>query len=251
MITELLVHMKFNSKIILFLSMMILLPEFSFSQDCKSKVTIKTNENSALIFINNNFAGRGNVVTALGKGDYLISAKEPSSLWDAKEITDSLKIIDCGETKIVTLNFNKGLFLQTDPQDASVYSKDSLVGFTPLFVPTYSAGLELKKPGYENETLNSNNLSSGKIIKLNYIGLPNSKSFFKSDLFKILLGGIITLGSATAYFKLKADDKFSLYQDTGNGDYLTQTRKYDVISGITMGALEINFGVLLYYFLND
>lgn len=222
-----------------------------YSQDCKVKVIIKTDVDSSLIFINNNFAGKGRIETELGKGNYLVIATEPSVLWDAKKISDSLKISNCDEPKIISLKFNNGFYLQTDPQDAYVYSKDSLLGFTPIYVPEYFSSLELKKPGYENVAMSTNTMSSDKIVKLNYIGLPNGKNFFEKDLFKILLGGIIVLGSATAYYKLKADDKFSQYQATGKGDYLTQTRKYDLISGITMGALEINFGVLLYYFLGD
>ena len=251
MITELLGHMKFYKEIFLFMILIILSTESLFSQDCKAKVTINTNADSSLIFINNNFAGRGKVVTELAEGNYLITAEESSSLWDAKRISDSLNIADCSRPKYITLNFNKGFYLQTDPQDVSVYSKDSLIGFTPIFVPEYFNSLELKKPHYKDKILYSNKISPDEIVKLNYIGIPNGKSFFKKNLFKILMGGIIVLGSATAYFKLKADNRFSQYQDTGNDYYLTQTRKFDLISGITMGALEINLGVLLYYFLND
>jgi hypothetical protein len=38
---------------------------------------------------------------------------------------------------------------------------------------------------------------------------------------------------------------------TGNDDYLRQTRRYDLISGITFGAVQVNFGLLLYYFLKE
>ena len=243
--------MKFNKEIFLLLILTPLFYSSLYSQDCKVKVIIKTDLDSSLIFINNNFAGKGMIETELGIGNYLVTAAEPSVLWDAKKISDTLKIRNCDEQRFIYLKLNNGFYLRTDPQDAYVYSKDSLLGFSPLYIPGYFNSLELKKPGYENVALSTNTMSSDKIVKLNYIGIPNGKNFFEKDLFKILLGGIIVLGSATAYYKLKADDKFSQYQATGNGEYLNQTRKYDLISGITMGALEINFGVLLYYFLGD
>ena len=243
--------MKFNKKIFFVPILALISSNLLYAQDCKVKVTIKTDIDSSSIFINNNFTGKGKVETELSPGNYSITAEEPSSFWDAKEINDFLKIGNCDEAKLISLNFNKRFYLQTNPQDAYVYSKDSLIGHTPLFVPEYLNSLELKKPGYKNVSIYSNNISSNKIVNLNYIGHANGKNFFQKDLFKILIGGIITLGSVTAYFKLKADDKFSQYQATGNGDYLTQTRKYDLISGISLGALEINFGVLLYYILSD
>jgi hypothetical protein len=243
--------MKFNKEIFLLLILAFIFSNLLYAQACRAKVTIKTDLDSSLIFINNNFTGKGNVETELSPGNYLITAEEPSSLWDAKKINDSLTIRNCNEAKSISIKFNKRFYLRTNPQDAYVYSKDSLIGYTPLFVPKYFNSFELKKPGYEDAAILSNNMSANKIVNLNYIGHPNGKNFFQKDLFKILIGGIITLGSVTAYFKLKADDKFSQYQATGNGDYLTQTRKYDLISGISLGALEINFGVLLYYILSD
>jgi len=243
--------MNFYKKIFVFIILSISSSNILYAQDCKAKVTIKTDEDSSLIFINNNFAGKGTIKTELGKGNYSITAMEPSILWDAKKVSDSLNITNCNKPKFLSLKFNTEFYLRTDPQDAYVYSKDSLIGFTPLFVPEYFKSLELKKPGYEDVALSANTMSSDKIVKLNYNGIPNGKNFFEGNLFKILLGGIIVLGSTTAYFKLKADNWFSQYQATGNGSDLSQTRKYDLISGITMGALEINFGVLLYYFLSD
>ena len=75
------------------------------------------------------------------------------------------------------------------------------------------------------------------------------ESFFEKDIFKVLTAGIVVLGGATAYFKIKADNKFEEFEFSGNGKLLDETRKYDLISGITFTALQINFGLLLYYFL--
>ena len=45
--------------------------------------------------------------------------------------------------------------------------------------------------------------------------------------------------------------KFDEYQIVGDPALLDQTDKYDLISGITFTALQINFGLIIYLFLTD
>ena len=92
-------------------------------------------------------------------------------------------------------------------------------------------------------------IKPGQIFPLNFVGFEKEKSFYEKDIFKILTAGIVVLGATTAYFKLEADNKFKEYENSGNNNLLDETRKYDLISGITFAALQINFGLLLYYFL--
>jgi hypothetical protein len=65
------------------------------------------------------------------------------------------------------------------------------------------------------------------------------------------VSSIVVLGGITAYYKIKADKRFDDYQATGDGALLNETRKYDLISGISFAALQVNFGFLIYYFLKD
>ncbi|NWF90970.1 MAG: hypothetical protein HXY50_16105 [Ignavibacteriaceae bacterium] len=135
------------------------------------------------------------------------------------------------------------------PQDAYVFLKDSLIGNTPLFVEPKIGMLTLKKNGYNDLAVLADEIRANELLKMNFIGLESEMSFFEKDIFKILTASIIVLGGTTAYFKLKADDKFEEYEFSGNGKLLDETRKYDLISGLTFTALQINFGLLLYYFL--
>lgn len=242
--------MKSLSKIILIIIGVLFLNSFVNAQDCKAKVTVKTDLDSSLIFVNNKFVGRGKINLELNKGAYKVSAKEPIDVWDARVITDSINIANCDEKKI-EFKFNNLLYLQTDPTDADVCAGDSLIGHSPMFVPSYETNLILKKPNYKELPITVNSKSDNQIFKLNYTGEPNKVSFFKKNMFKLFVGGIVALGAVSAYFKLKADNKFSQYQNTGDNSLLDQTRKYDLISGITFGALQINFGLLIYYFLTD
>jgi hypothetical protein len=143
----------------------------------------------------------------------------------------------------------KEVLLNSSPQDAYVFYKDSLIGNTPLFVQKSFSKLTLRKSGYDDTTILFDNIIPGKTVPMNFNGQEKEKSFFEKDIFKILTAGIVVLGGTTAYFKLKADNKFEEYEFSGNGELLDDTRKYDLISGITFTALQINFGLLLYYFL--
>jgi hypothetical protein len=143
------------------------------------------------------------------------------------------------------------ILLNSNPQDAYVFWNDSLIGNTPLFIKSRFQNLKLVKNGYDDLYLSFNDIIPGKIYSMNFNGENLEKSFIERNIFKILTAGIIVLGGTTAYFKLKADDKYEEYIFSGDPELLNDTRKYDLISGITFVALQITFGLLLYFFLTD
>ncbi len=243
--------MKFYNFIEILLLLVFIFANNLSAQECKAKVTITTDLDSSSIFVNNKFEGKGSVSLELGKGFYHIKAVEPNYIWNAKTLMDSLIIDDCSKEKNVSLNFFSSLYLKTSPENAYVYSADSLIGYTPLFISDKVDSVELKIPDYEMKNVKLNPSLRYQTFKMNYDGVPVKQIFFKTPLFKILMGSLAVLGATTAYFKLKADDKFSQYQATGNQDLLNQTRNLDLLSGISMGALEINFGFIIYYFLSN
>ena len=150
-----------------------------------------------------------------------------------------------------TISTSAEFLLNSSPQDAQVYFNDSLVGKTPLFIKTNFRKLTLRKSGYDDLEISSEEIRTGKIFFLNYQVPEEEKNFFEKDIFKILTAGIVILGATTAYFKLEADKKYDEYQFTGDSELLDDIRKYDRISAITFTALQINFGLLLYFFLTD
>lgn len=91
-----------------------------------------------------------------------------------------------------------------------------------------------------------------KTNTMNVINLqkPNLK-FIDSDLFYIVVGSAIAFGATAAYMKFEADDYYDKYKSTNNKKYKDSTDKYDLYSGIALGAMEINFGYLIYRLLSD
>lgn len=77
------------------------------------------------------------------------------------------------------------------------------------------------------------------------------ESFIDSDLFLVVVSSAVVFGATAAYFKLESDVAYEKYQKTDDKSYLDKTDRYDVYSGIALGALQINFGYLIYKFLTD
>ncbi len=222
-----------------------------YPQDCLAELIIESDIEYVEIFINNISVGIGSTFSIeLKIGDYVVTVNENSDRWDARSFTDTLHITDCNEIKL-NYNFRSEVLLNTKPQNVSVFKKDSLIGFTPLFIPADLEKVYLQKPGYLAKEVLPDEIYSSQKITLDYIGEEKKESFFEGTLFKVLVGSAVLLGASTAYFKLEADKKFDEYIITGDRKILDQTNRFDVISGVTFVAMQINFGFIIYLFLKD
>jgi len=108
---------------------------------------------------------------------------------------------------------------------------------------------EIKKISYSFKPKNPATTFSNTINK--FKNGNNNNSFLNSTLFKALIGTAVIFGGTSAYYKHLADENFDEYSLSGNKSYLDKTHKYDLISGLAFGALQINFGILIYYFLTE
>lgn len=235
----------------IYFTFLILIVADGFSQDCKVHLTIISDIENVNIIIDDSLAGTGKSINVLiSKGKHKIVALENSDRWDAKTFIDSVNIINCNDTTL-QYNFSEEVLLNTEPQDAYVFSRDSLIGYTPLLIPRELTDIRLEKNGYESKKISYSDFGINKPIKLNYTGEYDDGNFFDKTLFKILIGTMVALGATTAYFKLEADDKFAEYKITGDPALLDQTNRLDIISGATFVALQLNFGAIIYFFLVD
>lgn len=102
-----------------------------------------------------------------------------------------------------------------------------------------------------NYGFRSAGLSGNPPINFAKLNSQTRENFFSSDAFKILLGSAAVLGGAAAYFKIQADKKYDEYLQTKNQSTLDDVNRLDLISGISFGLLQINFGYLIYKFLTE
>jgi len=222
-----------------------------YSQECKADVYFISDIENVHIIINDSLYGVGKSFnTQLETGEYIVRILENSDRWDAKSFEDTLIIIECRKIEL-NYKFHSEQLLNTDPQNVYVFMNDSLIGFTPMFIKQSSANILLKKDEYSDKNISFSDLKNNQLIKLDFIGSEPKTNFVSSIWFKFLIGSAIALGATTAYYKLEADEKYTEYQITGDPELLEQTDKYDIISGVTFVALQINFGLIIYFLLTE
>lgn len=221
-----------------------------FSQECTNILRINSDIPEVNIFINDSLiSANGNLKIELQNGDYIVLAEESSDRWNSKSFCDTIHLSDC-ETKTIHYYFKDEVLIETIPTDAYVFVKDSLIGFTPVKVPANLSELKILKPGYLEKKISIED-NSFQTIRLDFNGTIKNEPFVNTTMFKVLTASAIALGSVTAYFKLKADDKFDEYRFTGNRKYLDETNRFDTISGISLALFQINFGYIIYRFLAE
>jgi hypothetical protein len=231
------------------LFIVVILSAASFAQECEAVIIVSSDIENTEYFLNGNKVAEGKKgIINSRTGSYTLTARESGNLWNPLSFSDTINIIDCGEYKFSFI-FSSVLYLKSEPADAYVFRNDSLIGNTPVLITRGDDPVKLIKPGYKEAEFDGNAILN--TVNLEKTRIRDEKNFYERSLFKYLIGGLIVFGGTTAYLKLEADKKFDQYQMTGNDDYLRQTRRYDLISGITFGAVQVNFGLLLYYFLKE
>lgn len=221
----------------------------SIAQDCKSFLEIETNRDSSLIFINDELVGYGKIRKEVSPGRYFITVKENIYRWNEHEINDSVNIKLCDKEYLISHNLFDKLFIDSKPQDASIYIYDSLMARTPNFVNVNEfQTVSLRKNGL-SKSLNSKDLAAYNTIPLEIPFTEKNEIFTESDWFKVLVGTATVFGAASAYFKIKADNRYDEYLQSKDPNKLNEVNRLDLYSGIAFGLLQINFGYLIYKFL--
>jgi len=221
------------------------------AQDCKSKVIINSEADDLLIFVDEVFSGNGKIEIELGTGVHKIRIEEPSLNWDARKLQKEITISECGENYNFSFSFDETILIETKPNDVWVYENHLHLGNTPLLIPKKIDTLKLVKKDYKTLTLKTADIISLNSINLEFTGETKSTSFADSPYFKILIGTAVGLGGLAAYYKIQADQSFEKYEQTKQQQYLDDTNRYDNMSGIAFGVLQVNFGALIYFLLSD
>ena len=114
-------------------------------------------------------------------------------------------------------------------------------------LPTSIVELKLNRSWLRDSLTTQQTYVNASTIK--YLG--QKKNFIDSELFYIVVGSAVIFGAAAAYFKLESDDYYDKYLVTNDNAFKKKTDRYDLYSGIALGVMEINVGILIYKFLTD
>ena len=223
----------------------------SAQEKCTSILYVETNEPDSKIYLNNEVIGEGSVEIKIEKGNYALVVKQSLRGWGSEVFKDSIFAESCDELFKYSYKFGKTILIESEPDDAAVINSDSTLGYTPMRINPNFQKLVLEKHGYTSKQITLKDVKNNYRIPLEFINLKIKKPFTQKPLFKILIGSAIALGATAAYLKLEADDKFDRYLETRQQEYLDETDRLDLYSGLAFGALQINFGALLYFFLFD
>lgn len=242
--------MNFQIKKILLLCLVSTL-SIVHAQEKSTSLIIETNRGDAGLFFDDKFIGTGNQFTLnIENGSHTIYISENIKDWDAEIIMDTIDVEYSNQLKL-DYNFKEKILINTDPQDVSVYEKDSLMGFTPAYIESGFTELQLKKMDYQNINVSFSEVSGKKKPELIYNGEPPKTPFYGSTLFTVLVGTAIALGAATAYYKLEADDLYDEYLITGDQGLLDNIDHYDGQSAGTLIGMELCVGAVIYFFLTE
>jgi hypothetical protein len=187
-----------------------------------------------------------------------VHPEERSWLYTAIRETVTLA---ASEQHTCVINFPVIFHITSEPYGAMIRSGDSVLGQTPLLVPSDSVGniITLMKDGYETAEIplytDQQNIHI-KLVKINGALLDEKAEYLSGEPshsntnIYIATGATVVTGIAAVYFKTKADSYYGEYRLTNDPRLLDKVRTYDTVSGISLAASEIGIFVLSYLLLS-
>lgn len=194
---------------VLILLVMMCIPHFG--QECRGTAVIRIDSPLPVIIIDDSIKSESGREVLLPTGEHSLKIIRNPEEWDSPVIFDTLRIDEC---------------------DSVYYFSYQLRDMREL----------------KNDVLKIDSSMNGeKRYLLSNFSRP--KNFTHSAEFKWLLAGVAAFGGAAAYLKIEADKRYNEYQKTGEKRFLNETRRYDVLSGISFGLLQLNFLYMVLSFL--
>ncbi|MBI5471492.1 MAG: PEGA domain-containing protein [Ignavibacteriae bacterium] len=232
----------------------------SRSATVATAVIIETNVEGARVFWDGDSVGVTPLTINVEPGRHFVRIIPPDvQNWLSDIVEDSIEV-EPQTHRSLTYNLNPKVLLLSTPSGAQVLAGDSVIGVTPLVVSTSRPSVRLKLQGFEEDSLEIANTDQRIIsthLKKTWNEDAEDISLNASDErrspLRIYMAGAATLiaGSAAAYFKVKADNTYSDYQQTGDPGMLSKTDRLDAAAGIALAATQLSLGLFTYFILTE
>ncbi len=233
----------------------------TLGQTSTTSISIDTNPQGAVVFINGDSVGISPVtVTGIPAGKVRIRILPPDfKNWLAEPVIDSLSIQE-GTTVSRSYGLARKHLILTSPSGAQVLLGDSVVGLTPLVIRGDWKHMEVRKKGYASAPLDGIMPERGIIslnLKESWDGEPSESPIISSDedgsSLRLYLSGAATIlsGATAAYFKVKADNKYSDYLRSGSNSALDEVNRLDTAAAIALVATQVSMGLFTYFILSE
>jgi hypothetical protein len=241
------------------------LPDSTASALCS--LTLWTGTDTAWVFIDSVRAGRTPLtVDSLRGGRHALRLVQSDlSSWLTGSITDTLFLAP-GEQRTLRYAFDRRIIVVTDPSGALVTMGDSIAGTTPLLLVSRSmelpSSVTVERKGYEKTALllptGKSGIARAALQKIwqsepseNPLMIESGSSERTGLRLYVAGGATIVAGVAAAYFKINADGKNALYQDTGDPAFQRETHRLDTSAALALLATQVGFAFFTYFLLSD
>lgn len=145
----------------------------------------------------------------------------------------------------------------SEPFGATVQKGDSIIGQTPCVFSTFSyqSLLTVSKNDYKQTSIPLSSEDGPLYIRLEPTDLSatTGSAYAGNDISRsstpiyIATATTVLAGAAAAFFKIKADNSYAEYQQSGNGDLLSRVKTYDRVSGVALVTSEVSLFLLTYF----
>jgi hypothetical protein len=219
------------------------------------------------VFIDSFRAGRTPLtVDSLRGGRHALRLVQSDlSSWLTGSIDDTISLVP-GEQRTLRYTFDRRVMVITDPSGAIVSIGDSIAGTTPLVLLSRSADLPssvtVERKGYEKTSIllptGESGIARAALQKI-WQSEPSEGPLMaesgrseRTGLRLYVAGGVtIVAGVAAAYWKIKADGRNAIYQDTGDPAFQRETRRLDTSSALALLVTQVGFAFFTYFLLSD
>jgi hypothetical protein len=246
-----------TTKSIKYLILLLLFASYAFSQSLN--ISIRTNIDSCLVFIDSQYIGKTPISSfSIQPGTYKLKAVTGDlEVWH-KQMIEKTIVVDSASKNLFLLEFKNKMRIETEPDNAEVFINNQKTGNTPCEI-LYNRGdtLSIMKEDYEEKTLIIDKINNKpEIFKL--VPKKNLEITFtqpeighNKGTYYALIGGGLAFGIMSVLTKHKADNLETEYRIGPTNELKTSIRKYDLLSGISLGIFEACFLTLSYLLLSD
>jgi hypothetical protein len=228
------------------------------SSSWNSYVSVKSSISGVRIYFDSIFVGiTPQDSIRMSSGSHLVRFVQPNDRdWFLQAIVETVQLKP-QEHILINVNFPDLCRIATSPFNADFTIGDSVCGTTPIVIPISSERLNVSifKKGFAkiNENLD------GHIWQYHFNLMPSDKeaqneepiflkSFNKKGEIPIYIsaGGAVLAGAVAAYFKIKADNRYSDYQRTGDSVTLERVKSFDKAAGVSLFVAEMSLILFSY-----
>ena len=226
-----------------------------------ASLNVHSNISGVKIYLDTMFLG----VTPLDSvsvegGTHIMKSIHPDSRsWLQSSIVETV-VVQAGEHLNRMARFPVVYRITSEPYGAEIRLGDSVVGRTPLSLPLTSekAFVTFSMEGFDDETVPvTSETREVHVLLRSKTGSPSDPNSFlsleqsKNSLpLYITTGATVVTGLAAAYMKIKADNYYGSYRQTGDVARLDHVRRLDLLSGISLAASQLSLLTLTYFLLS-